>query len=266
MLRALVKNAPGIIKERTTAMKIGITERGDAGLDLSWRCKLQNVDGAILITKDITQEFIQAAVTSDKPLIVHCTCTGYGGTPLEPNVPYYQVQLDHLKELIDRGFKAENCVLRIDPIMPTEGGIKRVHEVIDYFIGLKTQVNRIRVSIVDEYPHVRERYRALGIASVYHGGFSPSFAQMKMVANALNQYGFTYETCAEDKFVKMLDNGVATGCVGHQDIQLMGLPEYDSPFENPQNRKGCHCLPCKTELLSNKARCAHGCLYCYWKN
>ena len=37
-------------------MKIGFTEQGDAGIDLSWTCKLENdeVDGAVLITKNIT--------------------------------------------------------------------------------------------------------------------------------------------------------------------------------------------------------------------
>lgn len=36
-------------------MKIGITEQGDAGLDLSWVKKLSNVDAAILITKNLTR-------------------------------------------------------------------------------------------------------------------------------------------------------------------------------------------------------------------
>ena len=31
--------------------KIGITERGDAGLDVSWVGKLDAVDGAVVITK-----------------------------------------------------------------------------------------------------------------------------------------------------------------------------------------------------------------------
>ncbi len=40
--------------------KIGITEAGDAGGDLSWENKLDNVDAAILITKDITQHFSES--------------------------------------------------------------------------------------------------------------------------------------------------------------------------------------------------------------
>lgn len=36
-------------------LKIGVTERGDAGLDLSWVQKMDKMDGAILITKDVSQ-------------------------------------------------------------------------------------------------------------------------------------------------------------------------------------------------------------------
>ena len=41
--------------------RIGITEAGDAGLDLSWVDKLNDVDGAVVITKQITDSFINAA-------------------------------------------------------------------------------------------------------------------------------------------------------------------------------------------------------------
>ena len=36
---------------------IGITERGDAAIDYSWIRKLDSVDGAILITKNVSQMF-----------------------------------------------------------------------------------------------------------------------------------------------------------------------------------------------------------------
>lgn len=36
------------------AYKIGITEAGDAGVDLSWVDKMGSVDGAVLITKCIS--------------------------------------------------------------------------------------------------------------------------------------------------------------------------------------------------------------------
>lgn len=38
--------------------KIGITEAGDAGANLSWAHHLDEVDGAILVTKRISPDFL----------------------------------------------------------------------------------------------------------------------------------------------------------------------------------------------------------------
>ena len=248
-------------------MKIGITERGDAGINLSWVSKVNTVDGMILITKNLTEMFcLQVLDLYNKgyKIIVHCTCTGYGNSSLEPNVPDYKTQLKHLAYLIDMGFPANNCVLRIDPIFPSEKGLNRVREVINYFISLNTGVTRIRISIVDEYKHVKERYRQHGWNPLYGDNFGPSYEQKQLVANLLNQYSFQYELCAEDDFLKMLNNGQIIGCISAKDLHIMGIAT-EAMTINPQNRKGCHCLSCKTELLTDRKQCPNGCVYCFWK-
>ena len=58
--------------------KIGATDGGDAGLDLSWVDKLNTVDGAIVITKNLTQGFRDAVLSNKDKLIIHATTTGYG--------------------------------------------------------------------------------------------------------------------------------------------------------------------------------------------
>lgn len=247
-------------------MKIGITERGDAGINLAWTQTITNVDGAILISKNFTDEFITNVLAIQKPVILHCTCTGYGGTELEPCVPDYKVQLDNLKRIIDLGFPAERCVLRIDPIFPSCKGLRKVYDVIEYFQSLNTGVTRVRVSVVDEYPHVRERYARLGWESLYGGNFYASFEQLHMVADILNVYDFTYELCAENHLAKFLKKPYICGCVSPLDLHLMGFTINESMQINPQNRSGCHCLSCKTELLTERKQCPHGCIYCFWKN
>ena len=140
-------------------MKIGITERGDAGLDFDWVKSIEDntVDGAILITKNITDKFIKEVLRlrkQEKKLLIHCTCTGWGGSKIEPFVPKPEEQLKKLKQLIDAGFPKQNCVLRIDPIFPTEAGLYAVTNVIDtaYHLGLLPDI-RIRISVYDEYHH-----------------------------------------------------------------------------------------------------------------
>ena len=79
--------------------KIGATDGGDAGLDLSWQDKMNTVDGAVLITKRVTPAFIDAV--KDLPnVIVHVTCTGYGGTVVEPNVPKPKEQMEAALQLL----------------------------------------------------------------------------------------------------------------------------------------------------------------------
>lgn len=264
-------------------MKIGITERGDAGLDFTWynAVKTNKVDGAVLITKNITSEFTDKVLelhNCNKKLIVMATCTGFGGTVIEPNVPVYTTQLDSLKALINRGFPAKQCVLRIDPIFPTEKGIKKVRKVVEYAdeIGVLKDV-RVRVSILDEYTHVKQRFRDAGLPTVYGEGNTAEFFLMTRTAIALHnlhkEYGISFYTCAEPKLIKFLKamHGedqkvcIAQGCISNEDLVILGLPEVDLPV-NMQKREGCLCLSCKTELLKNKTRCPNGCLYCYWKD
>jgi len=248
-------------------MKIGITERGDAGINFEWCLKANQVDGMILITKNISALFIKGVLdlyNKGHKIIVHCTCTGYGGTELEPNVPNYKLQLESLKSLIDMGFPAENCVLRIDPIFPSEKGLNTVKEVMNYFMSLNMGVTRIRVSIVDEYKHVKERYRQRGWSPLYGDNFGPSYNQILAVACLLQNYPFVFETCAEGGLCDYSDKCVVQGCISNTDLRIMGLPEV-SLSENPQNRKGCHCLSCKTELLTKRKPCPNGCVYCFWK-
>lgn len=250
-------------------MKIGITERGDAGINLTWVEKMDTVDGAVLITKNITEAFKEAVLNCEKPIIVHCTCTGHGGTVLEPNVPYYKTQLNNLKNLIDRGFPAERCVLRIDPIFPSEEGIKKVHEVLAYFGSLHTGVDRIRVSVVDEYRHVKERHFEKGVSPLYGEDFQANTDQLSLVIENLAMYPQVYELCAENKlWQQSLEKYPflfkVTGCISKKDLDLMGIPYTDMDV-NPQKRSGCHCLSCKTELLTERKPCPNQCLYCFWR-
>lgn len=80
-------------------------------------------------------------------IIVHATCTGYGGTELEPNVPNFTTQLTMIKMLLDDGFPAEQIVLRIDPIFPTVNGMRAVRCVL---FGRDPRIQRCRISILDE--------------------------------------------------------------------------------------------------------------------
>lgn len=253
-------------------MRFGVTERGDAGLDLSWKDKLHTVDMAILITKNITPGFkreVVKLVEEDYPFIIHAGCTGWGGTYLEPHVPEYHVQIDRVRDLLDSGVPKERIVLRIDPIIPTKEGLERVENVVGYAVkkGLLPGM-RIRISVMDEYRHVKERLRKAGHEPFYPAdAFQAPKSMMDATQDVLEGIcgkvpGLVIETCAEP----FLDGPHIehVGCVSAKDLKMLGLPVPDNAGFNPQNRRGCLCLEGKVDLLSRRGQCPHGCLYCYW--
>lgn len=248
--------------------KIGITEAGDAGLDLSWGEKLSSVDGAVLVTKCISPGFLDLALKHKDKLIIHATFTGYGRTVIEPCVPSTCEEHDAIIRLVKGGFPKERIVIRVDPIIPTLKGTRTALSAIETFMDLG--FSRYRISVIDMYPHVRERFKLAGLPLPYGDGFSPSQEQLARV-DTMVKIAKTYwaeqhdsslriEACAEPG----LHEVIACGCISAYDLALLGLCDEQSDSAGYQ-RKNCMCYSGKTELLQHRQQCPHGCLYCYWK-
>lgn len=252
--------------------KIGITEAGDAGIDLSWTDKLNSVDGAILITKHITPDFEKEVIKHKDKIILHATITGFGGTVIEPNVPTPCSEFLSLMNLIENGFPIDKVVVRVDPIIPTPKGIRTAYKIMQ--IGMEMGFGRYRISVLDMYPHVRTRFSRNNIPLPYDdNNFSASDDQMNSVDNMLykakvfwnaidGKSSLRIESCAEPR----LKQPIICGCISSYDLNLLNL---ESDTENDSvgyQRKACLCYAGKTELLEHKHRCPHGCLYCYWRD
>lgn len=100
----------------------GITETYDPAQNFSWVDYLKV--GNILITKNLNDKLIELLLRKDimKCCILHLTCTGMGGTIMEPNVPTVEESVIQLRKLLDIGFPVEQVVLRLSPVIPTEKG------------------------------------------------------------------------------------------------------------------------------------------------
>lgn len=235
-------------------IKVGITERGDAGLDFTWVNKLLSAN--IIITKNLNDTIIEHLINNKDKIILHITCTGLSGTKIEPNVPSVEYTHQQIRNLIQSGFPVNQIVLRVDPIIPLKVVLERkVRYVLDRFQD--TGIKRVRYSFLDMYPHVKERLIEAGINLPYTTFCCPDY----MKENALyllNQYAniYEFEACAENTFHQL-------GCISQKDLDILGIKEEANPFGF--QRKGCMCVAGKTELLSNKKKCSSGCLYCYWK-
>ncbi|MGB8217351.1 MAG: DUF1848 family protein [Candidatus Methanoperedens sp.] len=223
---------------------IGITERGDAGLDLSWREAVPGCDGVILITKHLSPRFIQEAAKVN--CIVHATITGHGGTIIEPNVMPFSESKEMFRQLVTT-LGVERVVLRIDPIIPTIEGVQKAMMVYTELSG-KT---RIRISFMDNYPHVKRRWTGAGLPPLkysFHAPLSQRIEIAEMFKGA--------EICGEP-------NMACSGCVSQKDLEVLGI-KSQYHFLGSQ-RPECKCLAVKKELLQHRGQCPSGCLYCYWK-
>ena len=245
--------------------KIGITEGGDAGLNFKWVRALREdftLDGAVIITKCLNEEMLEPLLEHKDRVILHVTVTGYAGTVIEPNTPSVKSVKVLLKELREKGFPAEHLVLRIDPIIPSEKGIRKADRVFQFFAPL---VSRVRISIIDMYPAVRERFHDAGLPSPYGREFAPSMAQINAVNKLIKSWKTKYpemkiEVCAEPG----LHDAEYIGCISRRDYDILGVPMQETVNEC-KARETCLCVN-KKELLSGKHRCPNRCLYCYWKD
>jgi hypothetical protein len=252
--REIIPDSPEKERENMrNQIKIGVTEQGDAGLDLSWAQRLCPIN--IIISKELTPSLALRLLQYQEYVIFHATCTGWGGSSMEPNVPP-PVQMYHdVKALLMKEFPASHMVLRIDPIIPTEEGIERAESILKLFGD--TEIRRVRFSFLDMYPHIRERFRAAGVDLPYQTFTAPEKMRVDAL-KMLHRYETRYEleSCAEDTPYQV-------GCVSQKDFGILGIPFEQKPggFQRP----GCLCCSGKTELLHSKKQCSHGCLYCYWK-
>lgn len=245
----------------TNHPKIGVTERGDAATDLSWVAKLPTVDGCVVITKNPTHPKVHEALLENAhKCMLHATITGWGSSAIEPNVPTWDKSVLAVANLVSRGFPISHVVIRVDPIMPWN--VTPSYNVVcsAYKFGFR----RFRFSVLDTYPHMTERFHTAGLGTPSDLGISKAegIARVNdMIAKLRAQYpDITIECCAEPTL-----NAEHCGCVSQKDLQILGLP-CDNIDQVGYQRPACLCYSGKTELLTNKKRCPHQCLYCYWRD
>jgi len=175
-------------------LRIGSTERGDAGIDFSWTKKLQDLN--IIISKNLTDRLIGNLLDNQEKIIFHSTVTGHGGTIIEPNVPKLDFSFKQFEKAILSGFEIKRFVLRIDPIIPTEDGLKIAKSVLDRYKD--SGIKRVRFSFLDMYDHVKQRFKKQGIELPYTSFHAPK----EMIDNGLKlieeyEKYFEFESCGE---------------------------------------------------------------------
>ena len=248
-------------KKIDKSQRIGVTESGEISFNLDAFDRLY--DGNIIITKRLTDKVIEKLIEYKDKIILHLTVTGMGGTRIEPFVPKAEDTHAKLVKLIEGGFPLSHIVIRVDPIVPTDKGVETATSVLKRFKGLG--IKRVRISFLDNYKHVRERFKENGIKELYGGKFHESLdirlKYLDDIKKCAEECGFeSVEACGEPGIESI-------SCLSQKDIDILGLTDEIELVGSAEQRDSCGCPANKSELLRVKPhRCENACLYCYWKN
>lgn len=244
------------------SQRVGITETSEIAFNLDVFDNLYKAN--IIITKRLTNDLINKLNEHYDKVILHLTCTGMGQTRIEPFVPSVDETREKFIQLITLGFPIEQVVLRIDPIVPTDKGIRTATSVLEAFKGLG--IKRVRISFLDNYKHVRERFKNEGINELYDGSFHAPLEDrvryLEMIKDCASECGYeVVEACGEPGIE-------STPCLSQRDIDTLCLTDEIKLVGSAEQRTSCSCPQNKSELITNgfNKKCKHGCLYCYVKD
>lgn len=247
---------------------VGVTETRDPGLCWMELKKLHRSN--VIITKHLENpDFRSWLLEHQKCIILHATITGWGGTPVEPGVISYQESIDYLKELLKDGFPANQVVLRVDPVIPNTDGFNKLVDVVHKYALIQGPV-RVRLSMLDNYMHIRRKMQSLGVdMSMYQG-----FRANDQAFNHLNELickmkkewqHLEFESCAEP----LLTSCQQLGCVSQKDIDILGLTGVVRLEGKTHQRRDCLCPDNKLQLTGGwniPTKCSSKCAYCYVKS
>lgn len=237
--------------------QVGITETGEIAFNLETFDNLRSAN--IIITKRLTNGLIEKLIECKDKCILHLTCTGMGGSVIEPLVPTLDETLSKFDDLITAGFPIAQVVLRIDPIIPTPKGVQTALNVIKSFIN-DYPIPRIRWSSLDMYEHVKDRFKEKKYTLPYE-----TFHADQNKINGLYSvlYGICFvndislEACGEE--------GYNTPCISQKDLDILGITDIQL-IGSAKQRTMCSCPQNKIQILKQKpSQCENNCLYCFWK-
>ena len=218
----------------------GINHYGEPAFDDTW-CKRLNLVN-VVISRFVTcdrKEFLEKLIDNKQFIILHVTCSGWGGSAFEPNVPTAESIVEGVLYLIDSGFPRNQIVLRIDPLFVNTTGLRKVVKVLDLF--KQTEISRVRYSTFVPTACTRNLFMEKFHKIPKNDAFD--------VASFFHSYGFySFEQC----------HGDGIGCISKKDLISLGITDN-------YNEKclTCNCLAPAIELLPEKGKkCIGGCIYC----
>jgi len=195
------------------------------------------------------------------PFYVMVTVTGYP-VELEPDMPKAQEVCAVMKELALK-LGRERVIWRYDPVFTSSITNEEFHlrNFKELALLLSGSVQRVIISLYDEYRGAKQRIQALekaGILRIGQNNTSNLAHLLTSLAESARAAGMEIQSCAEAESLEPF--GIKSGaCIDAALIrELWGL-ELIGKDKNQRSA----CLCCKSADIGSYGSCTAGCRYCY---
>jgi hypothetical protein len=216
-----------------------------------------------------------AAMPDGYPFYTMITLTGYPEI-LEPNVPPSEEIIQAMKAMSEK-WGRKRVIWRYDPILFSSltGTAFHCRNFAELAARLSGVVERVIISVYDEYAGARRRFSALsGLIDVFphsgpdgHARSGRLLPELKELAAELARIaagaGMEMRSCAETEDLSSL--GVKPGaCIDGELIrELLGDKSSLSQIRSKDKNQRRNCLCVSSVDIGSYGSCPAGCVYCY---
>lgn len=227
------------------------------------RAKLTEIN--VIRTKILSDDFVQFCLDNKHRVFLHVIVNGMGKTMFEPKIPSVRDTFFQLKKLIDNGFRQQQILVVVDPILPNENGLKALELLLRVFTEFQPlRLRFIRFSVLkytrigDKFiignPNIDKRHSTKGIIGYLMN--TPKF------------WSDYYRLIDRYKSIITVDSG-DEALIGIRELMAFGM---NNSWYNPETKEYEKIIPYTNgnkfkpvvNIISSKkpVRCHRKCLLC----
>ena len=224
----------------------------------------------IIQTKNITKEFADFCLINKDTIYLHVIINGMGSTMFEPKIPTVKQMFNMLKYLISNGFRQQQILVIVNPILPNDNGLKGLHLLLRVFTEFKDlRLRTIRFNVLT-YTEDQSKPGKYVIGNENIRKRNSTKYCMQYLIKTPDFWKKFYELKDQYHAIIGIDSGEGS-LIGINELMAFGI---NNDWINEQGKhekiinyeRGNRFKPI-VNLISGKfsVRCSNRCLLCPWK-
>ena len=224
----------------------------------------------IIHTKNITQEFADFCLENKHRIFLHVVINGMGGTMFEPKIPSVKKMFNMLHYLLSKGFRQQQILVIVNPILPNDNGLKALSLLLRVFTEFKElRLRTIRFNVLT-YTEVPDKVGKFQIGNENIRKRQSTKYCMQYLIKTPDFWKKFYALKEQYHAIIGIDSG-ESALIGINELIAFGI---NNDWVNEQGKhekiinykKGNRFKPIVNIISGNFAvRCSNRCLLCPWK-